>query len=100
MPHDREYKARLVTYLLWFGLVIACLGLFAALSDGGVLRGKLGGPRTAPSIVNATSFDGSPDIIDLQKSGPQRDMRELRNRVRVLETEIATLKRQNRTPQH
>lgn len=100
MPHNPKQKSRFGTAILWCCLAIAGLGLFVALSSYGPLQGRLGGPYAATDIVNATSLDVPPELIDQQRPSHQRDMRELRQRVKVLETELAALKRQSRPPEH
>jgi hypothetical protein len=101
MSHNPEHRSRFGTPIFWCGLAVACLGLFAAVSGYSPLRGKLGGPYGSYAIVNAISLDAPPEMIDPQRPpSHQRDMRELRHRVKALEKELAALKRQNQTPDH
>lgn len=97
-PHDAKNKQCFGHKVFWCGLVLACLGLFAALSDGSPQSSMLGASRAAPRVVNATGFDGPLDQLDSGQLIHHREMRELRDRIKALETELATLKRQNRTP--
>jgi cell division protein FtsB len=81
--------------ILWSGLVLVVASLFVLLSGNGTHGAKTPESWSSLTVVNATNSDGSEETMDSDQADRQREIQNLHQKVRALEAEVATLKRQN-----
>jgi hypothetical protein len=92
--HHEDDNHGLSIKILWGCLVLAASGLFALLPDDSrALRGV--DSRPLERIGNAENFDASKAATEPERAGPEHELQSLRQKVRILEAEMAALKRCN-----
>ncbi len=82
--------------LLWGLMILASAGLFVIRCENNARGNKTLVPWIETTVVNATNSDGPKDGEGSDRDSSPQEMHALRDRIRLLETEVATLKRQNR----
>lgn len=96
MSHHENSDSDNGMKILWGGLILAVASLLILRHDENAHGSRAPSAWPAPTIVNATNSDGVPERDDLELIDSQREIERLRERVRTLETEVATLRREIR----
>jgi hypothetical protein len=99
MPYNMEGNKNIAARILGGGLLLVAAGLFALQPDDSPRGARVRESRAAPAIVNATSSDGPTEAKGPDEARWQEDLRNLEKKIRMLEADVAALKRRNRIPE-